>query len=83
MTATARAGRVRPGWHVSFVAPLFVVLLATTVVPIVYSVALALGASDASLTPQTPFDTSNFATVFERGVESERDRGRGRPPLRG
>lgn len=56
------------GWQLGFLSPLFFVLIATTVVPIVYTMALALGASDSSLTPQAPYSLDNFAEVFERGA---------------
>lgn len=65
-TTIGTRARLR-GWQLGFTAPMFVVLLATTIVPILYSFALALGASDDSLAPRAPFDVSNFAAVFERG----------------
>lgn len=64
---TRTKSRLR-GWQLGFTTPLFLVLIATTIVPIFYSLALALGASDQSLTPRAPFDFSNFADVFERGT---------------
>ena len=65
-TTIGMQGRLR-GWQLGFTAPMFFVLIATTIVPILYSLALALGASDQSLTPQAPFGTSNFEAVFARG----------------
>ncbi|ACQ78834.1 binding-protein-dependent transport systems inner membrane component [Beutenbergia cavernae DSM 12333] len=60
---TAADGRLR-GWQLGFTAPLFVVLALTTILPIVYALALALGASDDSLTPRAPFSGENFSDVF-------------------
>ena len=65
-TTIGRSARLR-GWQLGFTAPMFVVLVATTIVPILYTLALALGASDHSLTPRAPFGPDNFAAVFERG----------------
>lgn len=59
-------GRLR-GWQLGFTAPLVVVLVATTFLPFLYSLALALGGSDESLTPRGPFGTANFEAVFDRG----------------
>ncbi|WP_168211625.1 carbohydrate ABC transporter permease [Ruania zhangjianzhongii] len=59
-------GRLR-GWQWGFTAPLLAVLTATTLLPIAYALALALGSSDASLVPQSPFGTGNIQAVLERG----------------
>lgn len=64
-TFVTAPGRLR-GWQLGFTAPLVVVLVATTFLPILYSLALALGASDDSLSPQGPFGTANIEAVFER-----------------
>ncbi|WP_165962841.1 carbohydrate ABC transporter permease [Occultella glacieicola] len=67
MTSIPRAeGRLR-GWHLGFTFPLIAVLLATTVLPLAYALALALGGSDASLVPQAPFGTGNVEAVLDRG----------------
>lgn len=64
---SSRRPRLR-GWQIGFAAPMFVVLIATTVLPILYSLALALGPSDASLTPQGPVGTEHFEEVFSSGI---------------
>lgn len=67
MTSRTRIdGRLR-GWQLGFTTPLLAVLTATTVLPIVYALALALGSSDASLVPQGPFSTGNIEAVLDRG----------------
>lgn len=67
-TTSTRTGPRLRGWQTGFMTPLIVVLAATTIVPILYSLALALGASDDSLSPRGPFDASNFADVFQEGT---------------
>lgn len=66
MISTRTDGRLR-GWQLGFTAPLIAVLVVTTVLPIVYATALALGGSDASLVPQAPFGTGNVQEVLDRG----------------
>lgn len=66
--ATASAPRRLRGWQLGFLSPLFVVLVATTIVPFVYSFVLALGGSDDSLTPRAPFTFDNFGEVFAEGA---------------
>jgi multiple sugar transport system permease protein len=70
--ATAAAPRMAVrsrlvGWQRGFVTPMFVVLAATTLVPVGYSIALSLGGSNASLSPRPPFGFQNYAAVFEDG----------------
>ncbi|WP_165358425.1 carbohydrate ABC transporter permease [Haloactinopolyspora alba] len=63
--------RTRPrlrGWQLGFTAPLFFVLLATTILPVLYSLALALGGSDDDLAPRTPLSLDNVETVFSGGA---------------
>jgi ABC-type sugar transport system permease subunit len=67
MSKTIGTTRRLRGWQLGFTAPMFVVLIGTTIVPILYSLALALGSSDDSLTPRAPFTVDNFSRVFERG----------------
>ncbi len=66
MTAATRP-RLR-GWHLGFTAPLFFVLLATTVLPILYSVALALSGSDDDLAPSTSLRLDNAEAVFSQAA---------------
>lgn len=60
---TARTGRLT-GWQLRFTLPLFLVLVATTIVPFGYSGALALSGEGGSLTPQAPWSLDNFASVL-------------------
>ncbi len=52
------------GWQLGFLSPLFVVLVATTILPFVYSFVLAVSTSDDSLVPQPPFSFDNFGEVL-------------------
>lgn len=66
MTRTRR-NRLR-GWQWAFLSPLFIVLTATTLLPFLYSLLLALGGSDASLIPTAPYSLDNFVEVFASGT---------------
>lgn len=61
--APRRSSRLQ-GWHIRFIVPLLIVLVATTIVPFVYSVMLALSGSTSSLTPSGPFSLDSFVTVL-------------------
>lgn len=64
---TATRPRLR-GWQLGFTAPLFVVLLATTILPILYSLALALSGSDDDLAPSTSLGLDNVEAVFSQAA---------------
>ncbi|MGO1971805.1 MAG: carbohydrate ABC transporter permease [Propionibacteriaceae bacterium] len=66
MTATTRARL--SGWQFRFTLPLFLVLVATTIVPFVYSGALALSGQGGTLTPAGPWSFDSFASVLRSGT---------------
>lgn len=66
MTATRR-GRLS-GWQFRFTLPLFLVLVATTIIPFVYSGALALSGQGGTLTPEGPWSFDSFASVLSSGT---------------
>lgn len=66
MTATRR-GRLS-GWQFRFTLPLFLVLVATTIIPFVYSGALALSGQGGTLTPEGPWSFDSFGSVLTSGT---------------
>ncbi|MFV0252754.1 MAG: carbohydrate ABC transporter permease [Beutenbergiaceae bacterium] len=60
--ATRRRPALKP-WNWGFITPLLVVLVATTIVPLVYTVALSLTESNDALTP-APTGIQNYQSVF-------------------
>lgn len=54
------AGRARSRWRGPFLAPLIVVLLVTTIVPMVYTVLLSLDSSNKQLYPPEPQSAHNY-----------------------
>jgi multiple sugar transport system permease protein len=64
--ATRRRRTGLRGWHWGFMTPLLVVLVGTTIVPLVYTAALSLTSSNSSLTPQLD-GVQNYVDVFTSG----------------
>jgi multiple sugar transport system permease protein len=60
-----RPPRLAP-WQWGFITPLLVVLVSTTIVPFVYTVALSLTDSSSSLAP-APSGVGNYTAVFGNG----------------
>lgn len=68
MTTTTFGSRQRlRGWQLGFATPLLAVLTATTIIPVLYTLALSLNGSDASLKPE-PVGVGNYVDVFRDGT---------------
>ena len=56
------------GWRRSFTAPLIIVLLLTTVAPMIYTLVLSLGPADGKLGVSAPQGLQNYSTLIHDGA---------------